>query len=546
MLKEITKVYCYSFLNFAYSNLDIVFRCNKKHRSICNMINIRTVRRLAVALAIVGSLIANTNASVISWEASSGLTPDQVGFTLNDSSNPETPVLTNATLTLSNDSSSERMYYSTKEPETSLLFPAIFEASFRMRYVSGSQNHAGRTPSSVFVATSPNVGSGLCIDKDRIYLVKSWTTPGPSVVVDTDDTFHDYLMRIDGTEVTIFQDGNLVLSGTTINSTEDISANPEVAFGDCTTLESGTSEWKSFSHNAAVAEDNISLTNSLVAYYPFNGNANDESTNSYDGVVREPVLVVDRFDISDMAYSFDGTNDGIDISSLAKLQSFTMCGWIKTDSMDGSHRSFIGFDGMYKIAARDGMVSCYTKAGSSPTASWTGGTTSTVAVADGVWHSVIWSRGLDGYQKLYIDGVLDNEGQFNAGTIPAANFGGFIGMERMWSGTERYFWQGEIDDVRIYNRPLSSAEVEELYALEAPLPVSKDSDGDGMPDVWEEAHRGAIMFQDDFDDGNDDGWEQHRRVWNVIDGQYVSDGEAQPGYNYGSSGLQFSNIICRH
>ena len=57
----------------------------------------------------------------------------------------------------------------------------------------------------------------------------------------------------------------------------------------------------------------------LVAYYPFNGNANDESGNDHllnDGTVNGATLTTDRFGGRNMACSFDG-DDG----------SLTIIGW---------------------------------------------------------------------------------------------------------------------------------------------------------------------------------------------------------------------------
>jgi hypothetical protein len=51
----------------------------------------------------------------------------------------------------------------------------------------------------------------------------------------------------------------------------------------------------------------------LIANYSFTGNANDESGNGNDGTVYGATLTEDRFGNSNSAYSFDGTNDFIEI-----------------------------------------------------------------------------------------------------------------------------------------------------------------------------------------------------------------------------------------
>ena len=57
------------------------------------------------------------------------------------------------------------------------------------------------------------------------------------------------------------------------------------------------------------------LSDGLVAYYPFNGKANDESGNGNHGTVNGATLAEDRFGNVDSAYNFDGVNDYITISN---------------------------------------------------------------------------------------------------------------------------------------------------------------------------------------------------------------------------------------
>ena len=69
----------------------------------------------------------------------------------------------------------------------------------------------------------------------------------------------------------------------------------------------------------------------LVGWWPFNGNANDESGNGNDGVVNGATLAEDRLGNSSKAYSFDGVNDfiGMDGSNLSST-SFSLSGWFYT------------------------------------------------------------------------------------------------------------------------------------------------------------------------------------------------------------------------
>ena len=51
----------------------------------------------------------------------------------------------------------------------------------------------------------------------------------------------------------------------------------------------------------------------LIAWYPFNGNAQDESGNGHHGKVNGATLCQDRKGSNDSAYNFDGVNDYIDL-----------------------------------------------------------------------------------------------------------------------------------------------------------------------------------------------------------------------------------------
>ena len=53
------------------------------------------------------------------------------------------------------------------------------------------------------------------------------------------------------------------------------------------------------------------LSDGLVAYYPFNGNADDESGNGNNGKVNGATLTTDRNGNANSAYDFDGNDDFI-------------------------------------------------------------------------------------------------------------------------------------------------------------------------------------------------------------------------------------------
>jgi hypothetical protein len=82
------------------------------------------------------------------------------------------------------------------------------------------------------------------------------------------------------------------------------------------------------------------LRESLVAWWPLDGNAVDASDNGNDGQLYGPVPCEDRFGNPSGAMCFDGDlAQYIDIGNQVKPPfPFTITAWVKPDTIDGSHR----------------------------------------------------------------------------------------------------------------------------------------------------------------------------------------------------------------
>jgi hypothetical protein len=65
-------------------------------------------------------------------------------------------------------------------------------------------------------------------------------------------------------------------------------------------------------------------TTGLVGYWPFNGNANDESGNGNNGIVNGNVIITnDRNNIANSAFEWPNTNSGFGSSSFISLPNLT-------------------------------------------------------------------------------------------------------------------------------------------------------------------------------------------------------------------------------
>jgi len=81
----------------------------------------------------------------------------------------------------------------------------------------------------------------------------------------------------------------------------------------------------------------------IIAYYPFNGNTNDESGNGHNLINGGATLTLDRHGNADKAYQFDGVNDSMSVTSIdlsAIGNQFSLAFWVKFDVLTGDRVLF--------------------------------------------------------------------------------------------------------------------------------------------------------------------------------------------------------------
>lgn len=223
------------------------------------------------------------------------------------------------------------------------------------------------------------------------------------------------------------------------------------------------------------------LKDGLVAYYPFNGNANDESGNGNNGTVNGATLTADRNGNANSAYSFDGTDDYIDtIYKETNLKKCTFSVWIK-NSMSTEFSLLLQNRGALYSEGRSISMTIYRIHLNSDFVSIGKGTNK--QTNDNKWHNIIgiWD-GQEGSLirpdqfKFYVDGVLSIENTFDYDPhdknvkSPITGNGTFkIGF----SEADNTYFSGKIDDIRIYNRVLTDSEIQQLYSGVSPSVIVK-------------------------------------------------------------------------
>jgi len=224
------------------------------------------------------------------------------------------------------------------------------------------------------------------------------------------------------------------------------------------------------------------LNEGLVAYYPFNGNANDESGNGNDGTVNGATVTVDRFGNTDSAYHINGNGNATDSVQLPYtiingLINITSSVWIKSSNNEQAILSGAGGDShnQYLVFVKLGGVESCIK----DECFYVG------SVNDGQWHNIVVVRdGSSGFVQVFIDGNLANAQNLPAGMLSIDANGFWVGREQDCVGgcfESSQDFLGAIDDIRIYNRTLSQSEVQELYQLgSVPSSTSTKTYEDGL------------------------------------------------------------------
>ncbi len=209
----------------------------------------------------------------------------------------------------------------------------------------------------------------------------------------------------------------------------------------------------------------------LIAYYPFDGNAQDQGSNNLHGTVLGATLTADRFGNPNSAYHFDGVDDMIDIPNNPLLKPplpFSISLWIKPDGFS------VQWTGIFSSDQADhaGMSLRYDPQDHYIIGDYSDamGTTSdhrrsihTSIPLSTEWHHVVFICRGPTDMDVYIDGRKDPVENYGGlgGPIGYTNAPSGIGYH-IFSGIQHFF--GAIDDLAFYGKALSECEVLQLYS----------------------------------------------------------------------------------
>jgi hypothetical protein len=220
-----------------------------------------------------------------------------------------------------------------------------------------------------------------------------------------------------------------------------------------------------FTANLIAQVPNYVPTNGLVGWWPFNGNANDESGNGNNGTVNGAILISDRNGNTNSAYNFNSnfievssnstlnnTNGTVNFWMLSSNSSLIMIPIKKNDYVNAENEQFsfaINHSNLFGLKYNS---SCQSNLG------WNSSGGNNSVLTDGNWHMV--TAAFSTSINIYIDGI-----QISSVVAPQAsadNCDGDIQFGRGWSNFPQYF-VGKLDDIGIWNRALTQEEITDLY-----------------------------------------------------------------------------------
>ncbi len=217
----------------------------------------------------------------------------------------------------------------------------------------------------------------------------------------------------------------------------------------------------------------VDITTGLLAFYSFDGNVNDVSGNNRNGTaIGGLTYTTNRTGTANKAAIFDGVDDGVDTPyTQSNLSEFTVSVWVKTDLGIAAATNPSAIIQNRNTATGRSITLDYDRSDGAWSmgldADFTRLVRRVVYTNPNAWRHIVgvWTGVGSAFNsnqfKLYINGVLQTTTAINAGSgsIPFSASGTMkIGYHQPWNT----YFRGSLDDLRIYNRALTDAQVQAL------------------------------------------------------------------------------------
>lgn len=220
----------------------------------------------------------------------------------------------------------------------------------------------------------------------------------------------------------------------------------------------------------------------LLAEYRFNNNFDDSSANKYNAAaIGSPIITSDRYGNVNGAVGFNGIDSYLDCTGLTEFGdpggNFTIMLWMSPGSITPYNQSFLSKDTNFTMSNPGNSevqldLFEYNKVrvmiGDSAGSDVFSQLRSTTLVNVGSWYHVAVVAAEDN-MKLFINGALEAEYINPRGysSLAPLVLGKSDDYEQLEASSSRHF-KGKLDEVKVYNHPLSDSEITNIYNSEKP------------------------------------------------------------------------------
>ena len=200
----------------------------------------------------------------------------------------------------------------------------------------------------------------------------------------------------------------------------------------------------------------------LVAYFPLDGNCEDLSRNKNEGIINGVTFTANRFNEAETAAHFDGDNDYFEITGIEAYnnEEATICFWVKTDSMPENYNGVI----YSRTTAQDtGIVISLSESYFIWFNCYADNATSVTGCGFNNLKKENFGFVAMTYDKNFITIYLNGRQMITGYNYSCDNYQQNIFIGKTLTNSDPYsFFHGEIDDILIYNRVLTSDEIKSL------------------------------------------------------------------------------------
>jgi len=222
-----------------------------------------------------------------------------------------------------------------------------------------------------------------------------------------------------------------------------------------------TVKYATYTNSSGTSATN-DVTSGIVGWYKMNGDANDSSVNGNNGTVTGATPTTGATNAANTAYAFASGGQYITVNSPSSSlgQNMTISAWVRPTVYPTDKKTIVeGINPLsyYVSLANDGSLASY-RYGTNPSV-YHATTAGAIPLNQWTFVTVAWDTSS---VTLYINGTLRTSDATTGTGISGAQM--TIGLET--TNANRQFI-GSIDDVRIYNRTLSTADIAKLNAAGA-------------------------------------------------------------------------------